>query len=111
MLGTKNYQSVKSASDNNDPATIDEQIGAMTCVKAKSGEKYIVTDMFNGGNCEQCEWHELYSWDGAILGSDRDRKVKNDSLKAALEAINEEDVDNTLGSDEMEGFYAAATAD
>ena len=103
LLGTKNFEPVKGDSA---PAVIDEKIGEMTCVKAKTGEKFIVTNMSNGGNCEECEWHELYSWDGAYLGSDRDRKVKNAALKAALDAIDEEDVDNTLGSDEMDGFYA-----
>ena len=109
LLGTKTYQAVKG--DGTDPATVDEKIGELTCVTAKSGEKYIVTNMYNGGNCEQCEWHELYSWDGAYLGSDRDRKVKNKLLKAALDAINEEDVDNTAGSLNMESFYSGGEAE
>jgi hypothetical protein len=109
LVGTKTFAAVKG--DGSDPATVEEKIGELTCVTAKSGEKYIVTNMYNGGNCEECEWHELYSWDGAYLGSDRDRKVKNKALTAALAAINEEDVDNTAGSLNMESFYSGSKAD
>ena len=109
LLGTKTYGVVKGEGD--EPATVDGKISELTCVTAKSGDKYIVTSMYNGGNCEQCEWHELYSWDGADLGSDRDRKVKNKALRTALDAINEKDVDNTTGSVNMEGFYRDDTAD
>jgi hypothetical protein len=39
--------------------------------------------MSNGGNCDQCEWQQLYTWDGKNLGSSNDAK-KDPAINAAL---------------------------
>jgi hypothetical protein len=50
------------------PALIEETFGEVSCVTTKSNEKFIVATMDNGGNCEECEWVDVYSWDGALIG-------------------------------------------
>jgi hypothetical protein len=106
QLNTRAFVAIKGDSD--DPPTVEEKIGEMQCVTAKSGEKFIVTSMSNGGNCEQCEWHEVYGWDGAYRGWDRDKKASNKLVKEALDALNEEDVDNATGFNDMDSFYTGA---
>ncbi len=46
---------------------------AFACVKGKS-QYYILINHNNGGNCEECEWSELFDLNGKKLTSDRNAK-------------------------------------
>lgn len=88
------------------PALVEEKIAEMTCVTSKAGQKYIVTAMINGATCETCEWNEVYSWDGVLVGSDRDKKIKLPAVDEAVGAVADKDVDRVTGSNDMAGFYS-----
>lgn len=62
---------------------IAERLGDATCAETPAKEKFIVIMMSNGGNCAQCEWQQVYTWDGKVLGSSLDAR-KNPAIKAAL---------------------------
>ena len=102
-LNTRNFTPVAGGAM---AGYIDEKVGEMNCVTTKTGAKYIVTNMFNGGNCEACEWNEVYSWDGVLLGSDRDKKKKVQLVEDAVGAITEKDVDRVTGVNDVAGFYS-----
>lgn len=104
VLNTREYAAVKG--NGTVPDIIDEKIGEMTCVTTKTGAKYIVTNMFNGGSCETCEWNEVYGWDGAFVGSDRDKNKKIAAVDDAVAAITEKDVDRVTGVNDVAGFYS-----
>jgi hypothetical protein len=104
VLNTRSYTPVAAVADV--PALIDEKVGEMSCVTTAAGAKYIVTNMFNGGSCEACEWNEVYGWDGAYLGSDRDKQKKIPAVDDAVAAINEKDVDRVTGMNDVAGFYS-----
>lgn len=89
-----------------DPATVEEKIGALTCVKSPSGERHVVAEMFNGGNCPECEWVEVYDWDGKLVASDRD-KSKPDALADSLSSAIDKGSDAVIGRTELDGFYRA----
>jgi hypothetical protein len=59
--------------DGDDPGLVEGAFNDISCVTAKSNEKYIVAYMTRqgGGNCEECEWADVYSWDGVLLGNER----------------------------------------
>ncbi len=103
-LNTRTFTAVKGEGDG--PAIVEEKVGEMSCVTTKTGAKYIVTNMFNGGNCAACEWNEVYSWDGAFLGSDRDKTKKIPAVDDAMAAITEKDVDRITGMNDVAGFYS-----
>jgi hypothetical protein len=42
--------------------------------------------MDNGGNCERCEWIDVYSLDGTLVGSTRDNKIKSQNMNARMDA-------------------------
>jgi hypothetical protein len=104
VLATRNYAPVKG--DGTVPDIIDEKVAEMTCVTTKAGAKYIVTNMFNGGNCPTCEWNEVYGWDGVFAGSDRDKAKPVPAVDAAVAAITEKDVDRVTGVNDMAGYYS-----
>lgn len=108
VLSTRNYAPVKG--DGAAPDIIDEKVAEMTCVKTKSGGQYIVTNMFNGGNCPTCEWNEVYGWDGVFIGSDRDKQKKVPAVDDAVAAITEKDVDRVTGVNDMAGYYSEPVA-
>lgn len=67
---------------------VADKAGDVVCVEAPSKQKVIVVSMSNGGNCAQCEWADVYGWDGNLLGSDRDKKknpVVGEALKTAFD--------------------------
>jgi hypothetical protein len=90
---------------DDDPPMIDEKIGTLSCTRSQAGERYIVAAMFNGGNCEECEWHELYDWDGKLIGSDRDRKKPNALLNKLADDLYERP-DGAIARNELKGFYS-----
>ncbi len=88
---------------NEDYPVVADQVDAVNCVKTPANEKYIVTMLSNGGNCEKCEWQEIYSWDGSYVGSNRD-KNKPDELKSIFNSVNNK-ASKTFGKMVVEGFY------
>ncbi len=104
-LGTRAFVATKGEDDAG-PATVEEKIDEMSCVTTEAGEKYIVTNISNGGNCEQCEWREVYGWDGVLKGSTRDKK-RNVQVKDALYALDEPEVDRMKGTLMLDSFYSA----
>jgi hypothetical protein len=88
-----------------DPALVEEQVGELTCARAGTNERYIVAGMSNGGNCEQCEWHEAYDWDGKLVASDRDRREPN-ALLANLLSAQKGRPDAVIAHTELDGFYS-----
>jgi predicted small lipoprotein YifL len=87
-----------------DPPLVDEKISALSCERSNTASRYIVADMFNGGNCAECEWQEVYDWDGNLVASNRDRK-KTDPVFNSLVG---DARDRAIGKKELDGFYVAA---
>jgi len=50
---------------------VEARFGALSCVDTAAGDKLVLARMDNGGNCEQCEWVDVYALDGKLLGSTR----------------------------------------
>lgn len=85
---------------------ISEHLGDVSCKETPAKEKFIVIMMSNGGNCEQCEWQQLYTWDGKVLGSSIDAK-KDPVISAALKGA-ENKKSKTLGAGDL-SLSSAAT--
>ncbi|SHK49783.1 hypothetical protein [Thermocrinis minervae] len=46
----------------------------VSCYKAKTDNKYYIElSYYNGGNCEQCEYFELYNDEGKLILTDREK--------------------------------------
>lgn len=46
----------------------------INCYKSKTDNKYYIElSYFNGGNCEQCEYYELYNDEGKLILTDREK--------------------------------------
>ena len=43
--------------------TLDGLAGGWACVKGTT-KSYLVLEYFNGGNCDECEWYEIFAADG-----------------------------------------------
>ncbi len=67
--------------------TVDAEFHEISCVTAKSNEKYIVAYMnrAGGGNCKECEWVDVYTWDGELLGNE-DKAADVSQIPAIKEA-------------------------
>lgn len=94
--------------------TVEEQFGELNCVETKTKEKFVVATMDNGGNCERCEWIDVYSLDGALVGSTRDNKIKSQSknarMDAAIGAAYGEHAKHILSRQPLTGFYENTSA-
>ena len=90
--------------DGDTRAVVEEKIAALTCTRSTSGERHIVTEMFNGGDCEQCEWNEVYDWQGKLVGSSRDRSKPN-KLVANLVSTSR-NTEHVIGRSELAHFYS-----
>jgi hypothetical protein len=101
-VGKRDFVVAKGQAD--DPPMVEEKIGALTCTRTASGERYVVADMFNGGNCEQCEWHDVYDWQGQLVGSDRDRGKTDKRVADIVSAATAPD--RAFGHDELQDFYS-----
>jgi hypothetical protein len=100
--GKRDFAIAKGQAD--DPPMVEEKIGALTCTRAAPGDRYVVADMFNGGNCEQCEWHDVYDWQGKLVGSDRDRAKTDKRVADIVSAATAPE--QAIGHDELDNFYA-----
>ena len=98
-----------SVEEGDDYPAIEEKVGALSCIETKDKQQFIVASMFNGGNCPQCEWTDVYSMDGALLGSTRDRSRKSPALTAALEALRDKQIRRVLKQEPLTGFYQERT--
>jgi len=85
-----------------DPPLVEEKIGALSCERSSTAKRYIVADMFNGGNCEECEWQEVYDWDGKLVASNRDRKKPDPLFKELAGGASE----RVIGKKDLDGLYA-----
>jgi len=102
-IGRQDFAASKHDGDTR--AMVEEKIGGLTCMRSASGERYIVAEMFNGGNCEQCEWDAVYDWQGKLVGSDRDRS-KTKKLVADLVSASRNKA-HIIRRSELEHFYSA----
>jgi len=91
--------------DGDTRAMVEEKIGSLVCMRSASGERYIVAGMFNGGNCEQCEWDEVYDWQGKLAGSTRDRSKPNKPVADLVSTA--QNKEHVIGRSELEHFYSA----
>ena len=64
---------------------LDAVVSGIACVKGKDKD-YILMSYYTGGNCEQCEWYNIYDLDGHRLagGSSRGAKKKFSSIYKKL---------------------------
>ena len=87
---------------------VEEKFGNLACVDTAAKESYIVARMYNGGNCQSCEWFDVYTVDGVLVGDNRNRKVKNKIVDAAVDAAFDEKTKRVVGENTLEGFYFKA---
>ncbi len=85
---------------------VAEKLGDAFCAETPGKQKFIVTMLSNGGNCEQCEWAEIYDWDGKLLGASRDKK-KSVEVRDALKAAYDKKAKN-LGKADLSNIYIQA---
>lgn len=104
VLSVRDFKPMKRKGE---PDVVPEQFGEIACVTTRSNTRYIVADMASGGNCEQCEWNEVYDWNGTLLGSNRDRKTRLPALQEALEGAVGKNGARVTGKTELPGFYSA----
>jgi lysozyme family protein len=52
---------------------LDGLASGYACVKGNS-DSYVLIEYYNGGNCEACEWHEIYTLRGEKLANSRHGK-------------------------------------
>lgn len=107
-LGTREFTPMPKEEGDDYPA-IEEKVGTLSCIETRDKQQFVVASMFNGGNCPQCEWTDVYSMDGALLGSTRDRNRKSPALTAALEALRDKQVRRVLKQEPLTGFYQERT--
>lgn len=84
-----------------DPPFVEEKIGVLSCVRAPDAARYIVAELSNGGNCAQCEWREVYDWDGKLVASSRARGKPNAVLKQVQDGAGA-----PIGKLGLDSFYA-----
>lgn len=66
-------------------------IATINCYKSKFDNRwYIEFVYYRGGNCEQCEYYELYNEKGQLIAINRERKIFN---KLKLIYINSKDIE------------------
>ena len=78
---------------------IAERLSDATCVETPAKEKFIVIMMSTGGNCGECEWQQLYTWDGKVLGSSLNAR-KDPAIAAALKGTESKKA-RTLGQGDL----------
>jgi hypothetical protein len=65
---------------------LDAVISSVACVQGKN-KHYLLLSYYTGGNCEQCEWYDIYDLNGSRLagGSSRNDKRKTNATYKKLE--------------------------
>jgi len=72
-LGGQTYKPARLAPGDAYPI-VAEKVSEVVCTETPAKQKVIVVKVSNGGNCDECEWADVYDWDGAPLGSSRDKR-------------------------------------
>ena len=88
---------------------VEEKIGELMCVEAKSREKYFVASISNGGNCDECEWFEVYGMNGKSIGSTRSKK-KSKLVNGIVDAAFDKTAKRVSNKNELPGFYSKNSA-
>ncbi|CDG83225.1 hypothetical protein [Janthinobacterium agaricidamnosum] len=88
---------------------IEEKVSELVCAETPRGDKYIVARMDNGGNCDNCEWLEVFGWDGAPVGSDRDKKNRNKAVAEASNAAFNDATKKVIQKKDLGRFYQGST--
>lgn len=102
-----NAHSYKAApkEEGDDYPIVEEKVSSLTCVTTGNQEKFVVASMRTGGNCKSCEWHDVYTIDGVLAGSDRDRKKKNKIVTEAVDSVYDKKTNRVLGKNVLIDFY------
>jgi len=79
-LGARSFAPAPQRRSDDYPV-VEAQFGTLACVEASTGEKLVTALMDNGGNCEQCEWMDVYTIDGKLLGSTRPGAAQPDIVR------------------------------
>lgn len=95
---------------NADYPVVADKFGELSCVETADKQKFLVALMDNGGNCEECEWNDVYSTDGVLLGSTRDRKPRNAAVDSAVAAAYDKKARRVLGRQSLTNFYQDSSA-
>lgn len=103
-LSIREFKPVAGDTTYDYPA-IEEKVGNLACVDTADKQSYVVARMNNGGNCQQCEWFDVYTVDGVLVGDNRNRKKKNLIVDAAVDAAYDEKVKRVVSENDLEGFY------
>jgi len=82
---------------------VDEKVSEVICAETPAKQKVIIAKVSNSGNCAQCEWADVYAWDGTLIGSDRDKK-KNPEVSDAVKAAFDKKA-RKLGQGDLSGVY------
>lgn len=85
-LGARVFQSAPIQQGDAYPV-VEAKFGALECVETREKKKFVVASMVNGGNCEQCEWDDVYAPDGALVGSTRAGKTSRAALERGFGAL------------------------
>lgn len=107
-LGTRVFRSAPLK--NADYPVVAEKFGELRCVETADKQKYLVATMDNGGNCEECEWNDVYSTDGLLLGSTRGGKQRNAAVDSAVAAAYDKQAGRVLGRQPLTNFYQDGSA-
>jgi hypothetical protein len=102
-----NVRAYKAApkEEGDDYPIVEEKVSALTCVETGAKEKFVVATMRTGGNCKSCEWHDVYTVDGVLAGSDRDRKKKDKIVTDAVDSVYDKKAKRVLGKNVLIDFY------
>lgn len=107
-LGARVFQS--KPLKNADYPVIPEQFGELSCVQTPDKRTFLVALMDNGGNCDECEWNDVYSADGVLLGSTREGKQPDAAVGSAIDAAYDAKKKRVLGHQPLTGFYQGNNA-
>lgn len=102
-LGERAFKSMPLK--NADYPVVPEQIGELTCVETPDKKTFLVALMDTGGNCEDCEWNDVYSADGALVGSTRNGKEPGAAAASAIDAAYDARKKHVLGHQALTPFY------
>jgi hypothetical protein len=87
---------------------VAEKVSDVICAETQAKQKVVVAKVSNGGNCAQCEWADVYAWDGTLIGSDRDKNKKTEVGEAVKAAFDKKA--RKLGQGDLSGVYFASEA-
>jgi hypothetical protein len=65
---------------------LDALVWKIACVKGYK-KSYLIIGYYNGGNCPECEWYEIFDLDGNKLASTKEIKGSYENFKATCEEL------------------------